>query len=100
MPDFVVDLRGEEPHPVLFDARDFLRNTFEADPSFVAQMTSAFESCSPDNNAIASVLHETLRRMEAGEPVSQCEVWGLAWFVHVHGDIVGMIVESQLLPDS
>ena len=63
-----------EPHPAHYLALIYMRTKIN-DPL----IKEAFASCAIENNRLAEICLETLRRLEAGEPVSDRYLLGLAW---------------------
>ena len=71
-------LAPTEPHPASRYALDYLRSI----PS--AQLATAMEamaSCAIEGNRMGEVCAETWRRLQAGEPVNDRYLMGLAWAV-------------------
>jgi hypothetical protein len=70
-----VNLNPGEPHPAAFNASAFIM-TFTRDELYLFQ--EAFASCAIEGNRLGEICGETLRRLLAGEPVSDRYVMGLA----------------------
>ena len=68
------ELLPTEPHPAFFTALMYVRT--RANYPLIKE---AFASCAIENNRLAEICLETLRRLEAGEPVSDRYLLGLAW---------------------
>ena len=67
-----------EPHPSARDALSYVTNL----PFWrQSQLMESFSSCAIEGNRFAEVCGETLRRVMAGEPVSDRYILGLAWAI-------------------
>lgn len=80
----VTDLGPNEPHPAALDALAWIRQQ----PHLPLWLES-FASTALSGNRSAEICGETLRRLLAGEPVSDRYVLGLAWTMRY----------SQMKPD-
>ena len=73
-------LKEGEPHPAAYDAKqwilDYVRRN---DVHAVFSLLEAFCSTGISGNRLAECCGETLRRLLAGEPVSDRYLLGLAW---------------------
>lgn len=67
-----------EPHPA---ARDALRWLRSLPPATLMVYQSAFSSLAAIDNRLAEICAETLRRILAGEPISDRYLLGLAWTI-------------------
>lgn len=68
-------LAEREPHPASEIARSFLAS------KDLSKYVEPLASCAIEGNRLAEVCTETLRRVMAGEPVSDRYFMGLAWAV-------------------
>ena len=68
-------LSAREPHPAAQMAYDRIR---QEHPTTLAHWQETFASCAIEGNRLAEVCSETLRRVKAGEPVSDRYILGLA----------------------
>lgn len=71
-------LAPTEPHPSARMAMDYLWSIPLCD---LLMHREAFSSCAIENNRLAEVCAETLRRIMHGEPVSDRYLLGLAWAI-------------------
>ena len=71
-------LRPGEPHPAAYPAFRWIEHIPLADKMLAL---ASFNSCAIEGNRIAEVCAETLRRLLAGEPVSDRYLLGLAWML-------------------
>ena len=82
-------MRGElnlgEPHPAARSALEWISSL----GSKLYLYQESFSSCSIEGNRLAEICAETLRRLIAGEPVSDRYLLGLAW------TLKGMEEESE-----
>lgn len=69
-------LKADEPHPAARVAYQWLKAQPLAE---LNRWHESFSSCSLSDNRLAEVCAETLRRLLAGEPVSDRYLLGLAW---------------------
>ncbi len=69
-------LNEGEPHPAAFDALSYVL-TFS--PATLSMCLEVFASTALAGNRAGEICSETLRRVLAGEPVSDRYVLGLAW---------------------
>ena len=73
-------MRGElspgEPHPSSLDALEWIRSI---PASSLCTYQEAYSSCAIEGNRLSEICTETLRRLMAGEPVSDRYLLGLAW---------------------
>lgn len=67
-----------EPHPAYTTALEYLRSIPYAE---MAVILEAMASCAIEGNRLGEVCAETWRRFQAGEPVSDRYLMGLAWAV-------------------
>jgi hypothetical protein len=85
MPDLVPPpghLAPGEPHPAAFAARRWLADHLGPDGhGDAAMLVEAFASSAMAGDRAASICGETLRRLLAGEPVSDRYVLALCWTV-------------------
>lgn len=79
-------LKAGEPHPMAYMALDFVKKHHL--PELMA-IQEALASCALEGGRIAEVCGETLRRVIAGEPVSDRYLLGLAWYLKEHKDRAG-----------
>lgn len=70
------ELKLGEPHPAAITARDWIASR---SPENIALWQEAFASCGLRGNRLGEICGETLRRLLAGEPVSDRYILGLAW---------------------
>jgi hypothetical protein len=70
-----IELEMNEPHPAAFNASAFIM-TFNRNE--LAMWQESFSSCAIEGNRVGEICGETLRRLLAGEPVSDRYVMGLA----------------------
>lgn len=70
-------LADREPHPAAYAARRWLADHAAVLPNYV----EAFASTAIEGNRMGEVCGETLRRLLAGEMVSDRYILGLAWAV-------------------
>lgn len=76
-------LRTGEPHPAAFAARAWMaKRSFEE----ISRWQEIFASLALSENRLAEICGETLRRLLAGESVSDRYVLGLAWVVRYEED--------------
>lgn len=76
-----------EPHPMAYEALQYIKSFGMLQ---MAGIREGMASCAISGNRAAEVCHETLRRIFAGEPVSDRYVLGLAWMIkHMMKDIEG-----------
>ena len=75
------DLSVGEPHPAAQSALAFIREC----PG-LPHWQEAFSSCALEGNRIGEICGETLRRVLAGEPVSDRYILGLAWSIAASQD--------------
>lgn len=75
-----------EPHPMAYEALQYIKSIgmFQ-----MAAILEGMASCTISGNRAAEVCHETLRRIFAGEPVSDRYVLGLAWMVKSMTENIG-----------
>lgn len=76
-PDYRKDLRPGEPHPMAESARVYVASQVDR----LSHLMEAFASCAIESNRVGEICGETLRRLLAGEPVSDRYLLGLAWFL-------------------
>ncbi len=69
-------LGASEPHPL---AEDAMRYVLSLNPVYLSSVMEALASCAIEGNRSAEICGETLRRLLAGEPVSDRYLLGLAW---------------------
>ncbi len=67
-----------EPHPAYTTALEYLRSIPYAE---MAVILESLASCAIEGNRLGEVCAETWRRLQAGEPVSDRYLMGLAWAV-------------------
>jgi hypothetical protein len=67
-----------EPHPAYITALEYLRSTPYDE---MAVILESMASCAIEGNRLGEVCAETWRRLQAGEPVSDRYLMGLAWAV-------------------
>lgn len=72
------DLAPGEPHPAAFSAKAWLAALPLPE---LLRWQGAFASCAIEGNRIGDICGETLRRLLAGEPVSDRYLLGLAWVI-------------------
>lgn len=72
------DLAPGEAHPAAFSAKAWLAALGVAE---LLRWQEAFASCALTDNRSAEISGETLRRLLAGEPVSDRYLLGLAWVI-------------------
>lgn len=70
------------PHPAAESAMRYLQKLPLKD---LALWSESFASCAIGGNLLAEVCSETLRRLMAGEPVSDRYLLGLAWTIQNGG---------------
>jgi hypothetical protein len=70
-------LEVNEPHPAAYDALGWLKIKLTIDPIIVESIASTALS----GNRLAEILYETMRRILAGENVSDRYALGLAWWL-------------------
>lgn len=71
-------LRRIEPHPAIFSAWRYYAALSMKNLSLLQE---AFASCAIENNRLAEICTETLRRLLTGQPVSDRYFLGLVWTV-------------------
>jgi hypothetical protein len=71
-------LKAGQPHPMAYHALAYIRQQGLQE---VFGWIESFSSCAIEGNEVAEICGETLRRIMAGEPVSDRYVLGLAWFI-------------------
>jgi len=71
------DLLPGEPHLAALSAIKYVKIRLLSE-SFIKE---ALYSCAIENNRLAEVCIETIRRIENSEPVSDRYLLGLAWFL-------------------
>ena len=71
-------LRDREPHPAVATALHYLRGL---PPSKLLLYQESFASCAIEGNRLGEVCSGTLRRLIAGDPVSDRYLLGLAWAI-------------------
>lgn len=69
-----------EYHPAADSAFKYIKAHL-SNPFFFSIIRESIASCALSGNRLAEVCHETLRRIENNEPVSDRYLLGLAWFV-------------------
>ena len=74
-------LREGEPHPAAYDAKTWLSDYLSADPRRTMLLAESFASVALSGNPTSELCSETLRRLLAGEPVSDRYLLGLAWTI-------------------
>lgn len=67
-----------EIHPAAKMAHDYLKGVPAMELLFIL---SSMSSCAIEHNRLADICAETLRRLLAGEPVSDRYILGLAWVI-------------------
>ena len=70
-------LNEGEPHPMAYDARQFVAKYIAQNPLLIESIAS----CALTDNRSAQICYSTLARMLHKEPVSDRYVLGLAWFL-------------------
>ncbi len=84
MTDEAGTLRDGEFHPAAHIAMKYIKDSFLnkfATGTNVSFMLEAMASCALSGNRMAEVVHETLRRIIDGEPVSDRYLMGAAWML-------------------
>lgn len=69
-------LKDNEPHPAAESARSYIASL---GMERLAIWQESFSSCAIESNRLGEICFETLRRLMAGEPVSDLYLLGLAW---------------------
>lgn len=72
------ELEPREAHPAARSALEYVARLGLAKQSVLLE---AFASCAIEGNRLAEICGETLRRVVAGEPVSDRYILGLAWAI-------------------
>lgn len=67
-----------EVHPSAYYARDYIKTV---GLSKIMMIQESMASCAIEGNQLAEVCLETWRRLEAGDPVSDRYIMGLALFI-------------------
>jgi hypothetical protein len=75
----MAQLEMGEPHPAAFDARDWIVQNVPVSEMFKLQ--EAFSSLAIENQKLAEICSETLKRLMDGDPVGDRYVLGLAWTI-------------------
>ncbi len=75
-----VSLEEGEPHPMAFDARDWVAKKL-AEPKVLFLVQESLASSALADNRAATIMGSTLERLIKSEPVSDRYVLGLAWFL-------------------
>jgi predicted solute-binding protein len=68
------ELKEKENHPAVYSAIKYLSRRVNKE-----SLTEAFASCAIENNRLAEVCLETIRRIKANESVNDRYLLGLAW---------------------
>ena len=90
MPDEVGTLPLGEPHPIAYDAQEFIS---KCNPIELGVWQESFASTALAGNKLGEVCGETLRRLINGEPVSDRYLLGLA-FVILHAEYTKMKIKE------
>lgn len=77
----VGSLSEGQPHPMAYSALDWFNNYKTQHLKEWMMMQESIASSALAGNDTAEVLHETIRRLNAGEPVSDRYLFGLCWFL-------------------
>jgi hypothetical protein len=79
MSDTPGTLRPDEYHPAADSAKAWLADFLANDPQRAFRWAESFASTAMSGNRLAELCGETLRRLLAGEPVSDRYLLALAW---------------------
>jgi hypothetical protein len=71
-----VTLAEGEPHPVAFNAGEYLA---KVGVEKLIRYLEAYSSCAIEGNRLGEICAETLNRLLTGQPVSDRYILGLAW---------------------
>jgi hypothetical protein len=84
-----------EPHPAATDALAWVKKYLLKDPINAHILLESFASVGMSGNRLGEVCAETLRRIVAGESVSDRYLLGLAWTLREMGGVNGPKVGKQ-----
>lgn len=70
------ELHAGEAHPAAHEAMRWLRNHYP-----MPMLRESLASCAIEGNRLGEICCETIRRLDAGEPVSDRYLLGLCWML-------------------